>query len=576
MAAKGAVRRSRACDFVSMPEPRSIGQFARGRQICAGNVLFAGHLVELGEGSLWDTPPPDRAFDEAMHGFVWLDDLAAVGDGKARTLARDWIRDWITRYGRGTGPGWTPDLAGRRLIRWITHASFVLRGADKSGAERIAFFGTLSAHVRFLARRWSAARPGIGRFEAAAGLVIGGLTLTDHRDLAAPGIEALATMCDRDIGQDGGIATRNPEELLEVLTLLNWTIEVMQTAGVRIPAQVSGAVQRIVPALRALRHADGSLARFHGGGRGQEGRLDAALAASKVRDRPDPRTLYMGFVRASAGRTSLIVDAAAPPAGPASADAHASTLGYELTSGRRPLVVNCGSGARFGKAWRRAGRATPSHSVLGIDGFSSSRLSAPRRRGDAAEEWLADVPTEIGVQIHRFEEGTKIELGHDGYRQGFGLTYARTLELTFDGRSIAGEEVLTTQTAADEDRFDKALDDTSLQGIPYSIRFHLHPEVDAELDLGGRAISLVLRSGEIWVMRHDGAAGLTLEPSVFLERGRLRPRAAQQMVLSGRALSYATRVRWSLAKAHDTPYAWRDLVEDDPFEEAQAEEAEEI
>ena len=28
------------------------------------------------------------------------------------------------QYGRGTGPGWTPDLTGRRLIRWIVwHSS---------------------------------------------------------------------------------------------------------------------------------------------------------------------------------------------------------------------------------------------------------------------------------------------------------------------------------------------------------------------------------------------------------------------------------------------------------------------
>ncbi len=52
--------------------------------------------------------------------------------------------------------------------------------------------------------------------------------------------------------------------------------------------------------------------------------------------------------------------------------------------------------------------------------------------------------------------------------------------------------------------------------------------------MGGTAVSLALKSGEIWVFRHDGAAGLSLQPSVYLERGRLKPRAAKQIVLSGR------------------------------------------
>ena len=45
--------------------------------------------------------------------------------------------------------------------------------------------------------------------------------------------------------------------------------------------------------------------------------------------------------------------------------------------------------------------------------------------------------------------------------------------------------------------------------------------------------------------------------------GRLKPRAAKQVVLSGVALDYATRIRWSLAKAQDTPVGLRDLVMDD-------------
>ncbi|MEC7257875.1 MAG: heparinase, partial [Pseudomonadota bacterium] len=56
---------------------------------------------------------------------------------------------------------------------------------------------------------------------------------------------------------------------------------------------------------------------------------------------------------------------------------------------------------------------------------------------------------------------------------------------------------------------------------------------------------------------------LALEPSVYLEKGRLKPRAAQQILLSGRAMEPATRIRWSLSKAHETAIAIRDLAKDD-------------
>ena len=104
-----------------------------------------------------------------------------------------------------------------------------------------------------------------------------------------------------------------------------------------------------------------------------------------------------------------------------------------------------------------------------------------------------------------------------------------------------------------------------MKGIPFSIRFHLHPHVDATLDMNGTAVSMVLKSSEIWVFRFEGPVSLDLESSVYLEKSRLSPRATKQVVLSGHAVEYATRVSWSLAKTQDTPTAVRDFeVEEVP------------
>jgi len=140
---------------------------------------------------------------------------------------------------------------------------------------------------------------------------------------------------------------------------------------------------------------------------------------------------------------------------------------------------------------------------------------------------------------------------------------ARTLELASDGRGMVGEDMLLAMDDVYKRRFDKAMDATKLAGISFDIRLHLHPEVDAALDLGGAAVSMAQKSGEIWVFRHDGRFDLSLEPSVYLETGRLKPRATKQIVLSGRAMEYATRIRWSLSKAQDTAIAVRDLNRDE-------------
>ncbi len=557
--ARLSARARPATAFVSQPEPRTIGSYARGKQIVAGNLLFAGSLVELRDGLIWDAPPPTSGFAEALHGFRWLDDLAALGDSAAQTRAQDWVFGWIETFGRGTGPGWTPDLTGRRVIRWINHAVFLLSGKGSDLSD--AYFRSLGQQTLFLAKRWPHASPGLPRFEALTGLIYAGLSLTGMEGFVGQATEGLARECSTQIDSEGGIPTRNPEELLEVFTLLNWAALALAESGRMARPEHVSAIERIAPTLRALRHADGGLARFHGGGRGSEGWLDQALATSGVRATINTG-VSMGYARLHGGRTTLILDAAKPPAGDASANAHASTLAMEITSGRRPLIVSCGSGAQFGKEWHKAGRATPSHSVMGIDGVSSSQLAPERNTPAGKRNLLARGPTLVYSQELEGDGISGIVAGHDGYIEPVGLGYTRRIEISADGRNIHGEETLAAVTDEEQTRFRAALARTGLEGIRYALRFHLHPDVDTSIDLGGTAVSLALKSGEIWVLRYQGAAELRVEPSVYLEKGRLKPRAAQQIVLSGVALDFATRIRWSLAKAQETPVGLRDLAMD--------------
>jgi len=175
---------------------------------------------------------------------------------------------------------------------------------------------------------------------------------------------------------------------------------------------------------------------------------------------------------------------------------------------------------------------------------------------------LVDAPQNVPVEIGRAPDGMRFQGGHDGYVLTHGLTHARTLEMTFDGRALAGEDMLLALEDADRRRFEKSMDAVRLAGIPYDIRFHLHPEADVRLDLGGTAVSITLKSGEVWVFRSEGVP-LRLEPSVYLETGRLKPRASQQIVLSGRAVEYVTKLRWSLSKPQESAIGVRDITRDE-------------
>jgi uncharacterized heparinase superfamily protein len=542
LAAHGAARLTVPPPLPALPEPQGIGHFARGRQIVAGHLRLGGQQINLSGQSLWDAAR-GPALTEAQE-FKWLDDLAAVGDAAARTLAQRWTTDWIARFGKGQG--WTPETVARRMLRLIDHAAFLTRGTDPAPLALV-----LARQARFLSRRAHAAPQGPARLATRVAQLRVALFLPDL-GLPLP-TAALVEECRLSISPQGDIATRNPEELLDLFTLLLRGTQALTEADHTPPEPVLSAIGAIAPCLRSLRHADGGLPRLHGGDRGLDGQLDLALAASGIRSRA-AGPLHMGYARLSAGRTTVIIDAAPPPKGP---EAHASTLSFELTSGRRPLIVNCGPGLPFGPDWGRAGRATPSHSTLCLDGHSSSRL-AP---GDSR---LADGPTRVICEHTPLTEGLRIETAHDGWVKSHGLTHARTLDLSQDGRSLSGEDLLTTLSTADRATFDRT---SRGAGFGFTIRFHLHPDVTVLPE--GQTVALALRSGEVWIFRQDGAYRLAIEPSVYLDSTRLQPRPTQQVVLFARTMSYATRVRWSLAKAEDTPRGLRDLAQGDSADETE-------
>jgi len=532
--------------FIWQPQPSFAGSEARGRQLMAGNLVLGGRLVETGGRLPWDIPPPNEAFLEALHGFDWLDDLAAVPGGAGRRTAQDWLSGWLARYTRGRGPGWTPDLTGRRQMRLIAHALMLMNG--QTPEDRRRFFAVLARQAGLLQARWRQTRRGLPRFEALTGLIYSACALTGLETTLKPSLRALAQECAQDIDGTGGIVTRNPEELLEVFHLLTWVATILKDIGKAPDPAVDTAIGRIAPTLRSLRHADGTLVRMQGGGRGAPARLDAALARSNVRP-ARVKGLAMGYARMGGRRVSLIVDAAPPMLGPGSFDAHASTLAFELVSGRQPVVVSCGAGRRFGAAWRRAGRATASHSTLSLVGYASARLARGAHQAEPERQDFVSGPTTVEVQEAQMKSAEGIALSHDGWRKTHGLVHLRSLQLDRDGSLLRGEDGLAAMTERDRLTLDRVLarlpGDT---GLRYAVRFHLHPDAAAEIDMGGSAVSIQLPNRETWVFRFGGEAKLTLEPSVYLDSARVKPRATKQIVLTGALTGYGSAVSWTLAR----------------------------
>jgi uncharacterized heparinase superfamily protein len=521
------------------PAPIWLGEAERARAMIRGVYRLAGQELTAPGIGPWKLMPPGRAFSDALHSFDWLGDFALLPGDEPKRVARSWIYGWIARHGDGDGPGWRPGLSGRRLMAWTIHAPMALDGADPELAKR--FYRVIGAHARYLAGAWKKATPGKSQINALAGLLWASLAFDRYQAERDRNAASLAAAADQLIAPDGGVPSRNPEDLADIHLTLAAAAAELERAGASVPPPLRAALDRIAPTLRLLRFGDGGLARFHGGHAGPAGRLDHALGLARA-PRTAPRRAAMGFWRMAAGRTAVLIDAARPPV---TAAAHASTLAIELSAGAQRVIVSSGPGAAFGAEWADACRATAAHSALTLDRSSSSRIAA-RAKGPGPH-LFAETPSAVTAEDAADIDGEWLLLSHDGYLSSHGLFHQRRLFLSLDGRDFRGEDTLSAPDDKARRTLDRAAADPGR--IPYAARFHVHPDLRLERD--GPTGAILRGPGAVWHVSQTGGA-IAFESGVWFDPDAREPRATKQIVVSAATEGYWGRVTWAIRR-QDTP-----------------------
>jgi uncharacterized heparinase superfamily protein len=499
-------------------ERRWPGDPAIGNALFQGRFAYGGRTGTAPNQPPWRLRPSDAAWNRWLNGFDWLRHFQAVGGQAAAAHARRLIRSWIDVHDEWSAQAWSAPLLARRLIAWLTHAGFVLDGADEG--FRRAFLLSLARQARHLARAGEDAAPGPERLTAEIALALAGLSLPEGDAWLGRGLERLRRDLPWQVLADGGYITRNPSDLLIALRDLIDLRDELADAERDIPQAIFNAIDRAVPMLRALRHGDGGLALFNGGFEDDPALIDLVLTRAGVKAKALEDAPHIGFQRLVVGRTTVIVDAGLAPAGALGEAAHLAPLAFELSAGKERLVVNCGSGqGRLGE-WPAMARTTAAHSTLVLD--------------DRNAVEAAPAPA-IEVRRNRDEGGALwLELAHDGYRGRFGARHRRRLYLDAAGDDLRGEDTLEIDTP---DR---------VVGREVVLRFHLHPAVQASLVQGGAVVLLKLPSGRGWRFRCAGGE-LSLEESVYLG-ARDSIRRTEQIVLRSRIEKTGPTFKWAFQR----------------------------
>jgi uncharacterized heparinase superfamily protein len=493
------------------------GRNARAQALLQHQYPFAGQTIE-------STAPPWRAAEASdawhaeLHGFAWLRDLRQANTDAARRKARDLVESWLAQHPGPGGGAWAPAVTGARLANWLGQYSFFADTADADFRARLA--DSMMRQARHLMRVLPCGLAGADDVSAIKGLLYVGLCLEGGEPARRRGLALIETSLPQQIHVDGGHISRSPATHLRVLSDLLDLRATFAAAGLDAPRSVVLAIESMTPILKLLRHGDGGLGLFNASDEGDRDVLDLAVKRAGLRARVHSSAPQTGFHRLVAGKTCVLVDAGAPPPPGEDEHAHAGTLSFELSEGRRRIVTNCG-GKPAGTAWAAVARATAAHSTVTLDETNSSELLAWGGMGRR--------PGSVICRRDESDGAVLLDMHHDGYVRSHDVRHSRRLYLDAEGGDLRGEDVLTGPN-----------------GLAVAVRFHLHPDVRAGLIQNGTAILIQTPKGGGWRFQAAGAS-LDLADSVYLGQPDV-VRRTQQIILGTRTDRQRTVVKWAMKR----------------------------
>ena len=398
------------------------------------------------------------------------------------------------------------------------------------------FTDSVGAQIIHLSARWRDAPGGLPRLVALNGLLTGTMCVAGHDSLQRSVARELAAELRRQINDDGGHVSRNPAAPVELLLDLLPLETCFKARNRRLPRAIAETIPRMLAFLKYMRLGDGSLGRFNGMGATPFDAI-ATLVAYIDTGAPTQQTAPSSkYARLVGGDAILLADCGPPPEIEDASAACAGCLSFEFSSGSYPIFVNGGRPGPANHDSLAQSRATASHNTLVLGAKSSSRII----QHPILERLLGGAPIRLPESVKYSTLGDNdallVEAQHDGYRGLFGLLHRRRMRLDKRGHWLAGVDNISS--AGQHIRLPR--------DIPFSVHFHLSPDVLCDPDQAPETVEIVLADGAAWMFSCDDAT-VSIEDSIhFADRvGQVK---AQQIVLRGSCFGDKT-IKWRLRRS---------------------------
>jgi len=499
--------------FSSFPVDIIEGDAGRGRWAASGKLDINGYRVPLDMASwLIGSQYQDTLFFEKLHGFEFGSELKSLGGHEARKALRDITSLWCTDFKPYHHVIWSPALSARRLVNWMIVYPFAFETApdDFLNILHQSFY----RQYRHIENTLATPAP-LDDFDRMA-ILWALIIIQCHCDSFYNKMEMdsyillFKGVLNDLILADGGLFDRNPQNALELLHMILIVKQSLQIKGGTIPLWLSLSVDKLTRFIVGICHVDKNLPSFQGATLPNKNNLEKIIRATGHKIRRQDRVFDdVGYTSMRKGKTSIIIDHGN------FGGSHTAPMAIEIAHAGHRLISCCGTHF-LDKNWEQALSDIAAHSTAEIGEVNPQHATVRPK-----------------AELEKLNSDVLFVGSHEQYRNNFNTTHTRRIYMDKMGEDIRGEDIF--------------IRDISIQSLPVTLRFHLHPSVKASVVNDGRDVLLKIANGTGWMFQCHSDAPPRLEDSVFCGNG-MRIKKTSQIVISLPFNGLNDTIKWAFKK----------------------------
>ena len=448
------------------------GNADNGYELLKGYFSFYGESVFL-ENYVWAKNKASLTWNNELHSFCWIRDLRAVGSNKARTFARKCVTDWIKEFNYWSKKEWRSDILAKRVCVLLENFTFYCSGAEEKVQKKV--IKSLSIQSKHLVNYNLVDTDGFERMFCVKAIIMASLSFKTLKKFQNFGCSLVLSEIDKQVTDEGLHKQKSPKIHLEFLQVLIDIKNFLSLSKIKVPEKVNSTILKMASFLKFYRHGDGSLASFNNSPPVSKLLIDQVLLRSNSKIKIPNSSNKLGLQRISENKITFLMDAGKP----STYSTYAGSLSFEFSFGKQIVIVNSGSPHIQNKKWAEAMKSTAAHSTLTIDNVNSSDIFFEKfKKGRIADVWSK-----------KYTDGKShwVESSHNGYKEVFGLIHNRKIHIDTYRKIIRGQDTLV-----------KTPDYYKTKPKFAQIRFHIHPNVEANITSGKKKVILRLKDGHGW------------------------------------------------------------------------------